>query len=470
MSRKVIVEYDRLFRGTNEAHQEAEASVFGEKSEKCFGCITATIEQCILLIQSLATKLHVKALFVSQQGILEKLLDLALQQGSGNSRVAIESVLCSIVVDEPQATKQVCDEITKRVLNAMQSTSSQEVLSRMVQNDIHLLMSMIAADDNCWEDKLRCVFKLLFSSIACGTCASMQTVTFPCLVILQEVMKPVYKEDKLTGQPQAQSEYQSSAEKRQLSLSAWLNNSIEDSFDKWSKLPIPGRGQWLEKTLFFPSSAQVRLYTGSLLRLFRSAPLSQRTTLLNLATSYFWRLSEHGEKAEEFFFFYEYFVSDETMKHYLSCHGFFPKMKTMISKEISRLTTLDDFQMSINISQGFVIRAYTDILLSLYRLETVRKRWVGELLETVFNGYIALKKLVINRTKLIDDAQSNFLMLLDYSTVMERRVPEFMRICVRSLKACSMNDIVSPVFIFERMCSVICPVCVRSLTLCFLNL
>lgn len=85
---------------------------------------------------------------------------------------------------------------------------------------------------------------------------------------------------------------------------------------------------------------------------------------------------------------------------------------------------------------------------------------------------------MVQRTKLIDDAQNKLLELLELLTTgmlfvsrfmglacrmwfligTESETKEFMVICVDTVKLCPPDDVRTPVFIFERLCSIIYPV------------
>ena len=65
-----------------------------------------------------------------------------------------------------------------------------------------------------------------------------------------------------------------------------------------------------------------------------------------------------------------------------------------------------------------------------------------------------LTRLVVQRTKLVDESQEILLALLRQLTSGTEE-SAFMRTCVDALKKCPVNDIRTPVFIFEQLCNVI---------------
>lgn len=76
----------------------------------------------------------------------------------------------------------------------------------------------------------------------------------------------------------------------------------------------------------------------------------------------------------------------------------------------------------------------------------------------VLQGYLSLRKLVVQRTRLVDDAQEKLLeMLEEMTTGTEEETRAFMSVLIDTVCKTPMNDIKTPVFIFERLCSIIHP-------------
>lgn len=68
-------------------------------------------------------------------------------------------------------------------------------------------------------------------------------------------------------------------------------------------------------------------------------------------------------------------------------------------------------------------------------------------------------RLVIQRTKRIDESQELLLdMLEDLTSGTEEERQEFMASCVETLKKFKMTDLITPIFVFERLCNIIHPV------------
>lgn len=58
----------------------------------------------------------------------------------------------------------------------------------------------------------------------------------------------------------------------------------------------------------------------------------------------------------------------------------------------------------------------TEILTEIVQVSHVRQRYKSSLVGTVLNSYLSLRRLVIQRTNLVDDAQEMLLELLEELT------------------------------------------------------
>lgn len=65
---------------------------------------------------------------------------------------------------------------------------------------------------------------------------------------------------------------------------------------------------------------------------------------------------------------------------------------------------------------------------------------------------------MIQRTKRVDETQELLLSMLEDLTGAEEDKEKFMALCVQSLNKLKKSDLLTPVFIFERLCNIIRPV------------
>ena len=72
--------------------------------------------------------------------------------------------------------------------------------------------------------------------------------------------------------------------------------------------------------------------------------------------------------------------------------------------------------MGVDLTVGYSVRVFADLLQDFFAVPGIRKRWKGALLGTILHGYLALKRLVLQRTKMVDEAQEKLLSLLEELT------------------------------------------------------
>lgn len=66
---------------------------------------------------------------------------------------------------------------------------------------------------------------------------------------------------------------------------------------------------------------------------------------------------------------------------------------------------------------------------------------------------------MVQRTKRIDETQQLLLdMLEDLTSGTDQERQEFMAVCVETLNNFKKSDMLTPIFVFERLCSIIHPV------------
>ena len=86
------------------------------------------------------------------------------------------------------------------------------------------------------------------------------------------------------------------------------------------------------------------------------------------------------------------------------------------------------------------------------------RRRASESQAGTFSSRVRRRRLVIQRTKMVDETQDSLLALLeDLTTGTEEETRAFMRCCVETLARYPPDDHLTPVFIFERLCSLIYP-------------
>uniref|UniRef100_A0A0P4VZ39 E3 ubiquitin ligase UBR4 C-terminal domain-containing protein n=1 Tax=Scylla olivacea TaxID=85551 RepID=A0A0P4VZ39_SCYOL len=214
---------------------------------------------------------------------------------------------------------------------------------------------------------------------------------------------------------------------------------------------------WLRRVLFNPSSRMARQVTAQMVESLCTS-VQRKKEVLDMLTTFLPEIGKAGESAGEFVSLYQSLVAGGHWKIYLALRGVLPTIASLITSEIHSLTTLEEVTLTTDLSQGYALKVLTELLSQFIDVDAIKRVYKGRLVGTVLSGYLSLRKLVVQRTKLIDDTQDKFLELLeDMTSGTEAETKEFMAVCVETLKQYPQDDLRTPVFIYERLCSIIYP-------------
>ena len=93
-------------------------------------------------------------------------------------------------------------------------------------------------------------------------------------------------------------------------------------------------------------------------------------------------------------------INSDEWKFYLAIKGILDTLAKLITAEIERLNQLEHQSLSSDLAQGFALKTLTDILASFLNKEPIKRVFKVRLLSTVLHGYLSLRRLVVQRTKL----------------------------------------------------------------------
>ncbi|XP_063293132.1 E3 ubiquitin-protein ligase UBR4 isoform X8 [Pelobates fuscus] len=518
-SRKELLEYDlqqreaatkssrTTIQPTFTASQYRALSVLGcghTSSTKCYGCASAVTEHCITLLRALATNSTIRHILVSQ-GLIRELFDYNLRRGPAAMRDEVRQVMCLLTRDNPEATLQMNELIIGKVSTALKGHWANPDLASSLQYEMLLLTDSIAKEDICWELRLRCALSLFLMAVNIKTPVVVENITLMCLRILQKLIKPPSPTSKKNKEApnEALTTVKPYSNEIHAQAQLWLKRDPKASYEAWKKcLParaIDGSGKtpskaelrqmflqekyvwkwkqfmsrkgkrtcpldlklghnnWLRQVLFTPATQAARQAACTIVEALATIP-SRRQQVLDLLTSYLDELSVAGECAAEYLALYQKLIKAAHWKVYLAARGVLPYVGNLITKEIARLLALEEATLSTDLQQGYALKSLTGLLSSFVEVESIKRHFKSRLVGTVLNGYLCLRKLVVQRTKLIDETQDMLLeMLEDMTTGTESETKAFMAVCIETAKRYSLDDYRTPVFIFERLCSIIYP-------------
>ncbi|CDR18496.1 unnamed protein product, partial [Oncorhynchus mykiss] len=144
--------------------------------------------------------------------------------------------------------------------------------------------------------------------------------------------------------------------------------------------------------------------------------LDESSISVCLSLSYLDELSIAGECAAEYLGLYQKLIKPPQWKVYLAARGVLPYIGNLITKEIANLLALEEATLSTDLQQGYALKSLTGLLSSFVEVESIKRHFKSRLVGTVLNGYLCLRKLVVQRTKLIDETQDMLLEMLEDMT------------------------------------------------------
>lgn len=469
---------------------------------RCYGCATAATEHCLTLLRALATNQVAKEV-LCKQGLIQELVEHNLRKGTVQMQEEVRQLLCLVTRDNAQSTKELCSLLTCRITLTLRGRVVTSDLSLAVRHEMALLAALIQKEDTCWEQKLRCVMQLFL--MACKESKSpvvMESIILPCLKILQGLVKPEQPVSKKTKEKNIESlATVQPIEGITIDVNKWLNGDSKHSYSEWIRR-MPTRkieqssgkpmkkeetralylmekyghrwhnrclrqhgvqplkladGAWLKEVLFNPSSRLARQVACNMIESLCQGTERKKEVLV-LLTCYLEELRTAGESSTEFLTLYQSLIRQPPWKQFLAVRGVMTLLADLLTREIEELHRLEETTLTSDLAQGYSLKMLTELIATFLEQENIKQQYKSRLVGAVLNGYLSLRRLVVQRTRLIDDTQKKLLELLEEMTTgTEEETKAFMAICVETVQKCSIEDVCTPVFIFERLCSIIYP-------------
>ncbi|ESP04880.1 hypothetical protein LOTGIDRAFT_156120, partial [Lottia gigantea] len=517
--RRELVEYDRQQReavaskgqapGTSLGKaKEASCSIVpkkilkeeGPRSSNCYGCANSAVEHCITLLRALVTNGNMRQILCSQ-GMINQLIDFNLRHGALPVRNEVRSLLCLLTKDDRRGTEEMNKLIMNRIKAAIRGHQSNPDLGSSVRHEILLLQTSLQQDDSCWEQRVRCVMRLFLIGMQLYTPIIMDNITLPCLRILQSLVKNEASAARVKeSTPDAAAGDILQPAKFHMDVRKWLSGDSRYSYQNFKKrLPrkvtpeeekkleekkeirarylmekyatrwrskmwktpaIPLRltqSTWLQQAMFSPSSRSARQTACSIIEAIAQVP-SRRKEVIDMLTRCLDDVGKSGESACEFLTLYKKLIAPDHWKYYLAIKGVLLHLGDLVSTEVEKILQLEETTLSSDLAQGFALKSLTELMSLFVEQDSIKHHYKNKMVGFILNGYLSLRKLVVQRTKLIDETQEKLLELLEeLTTGTESETKEFMSVCVKTVEKYPLEDNRSPVFIFERLCSIIYP-------------
>ena len=493
-----------------------------KSSGKCYGCASASVEHCLTLLRALATKPLTRSLLCREgliQQLFEYNLRRGSVAVRTEVRKLITFLTKDNFEATEELNRLLYKKIT---LSLKGPSSYTDLIESVRHEMALLAYTVQKEDACWEERLRCVMKLFLLSTREDKTSPTvMECITLPCLKILQGLVRPTVKfrkgKDNKANDALLQVESTSGIS---LDVAKWLKREEGHSFAAWEvRAPRPkidvapsqvanesqsnngaparistkrGRdsgdarrlylvqkyfqkwyhyvyrrkdtvpleileSSWLKWVLFVPTSRSARQAACSMIDSFCTIH-ERKKNIIDLLTTFLDELSEAGETAAEFCTLYQRLIITDQWKYYLAVKGTLNKIAELITKEIEKLNVLEATTLGSDLAQGYTLKTLTDIFATFVSMDRIKDAYKSRLVSTVLHGYLSLRRLVVQRTKLVDQTQEKLLELLeDMTTGTVEETKAFMAVCVETIKRYSMDDQLTPVFIFERLCNIIYP-------------
>ncbi|XP_014258727.1 E3 ubiquitin-protein ligase UBR4 isoform X2 [Cimex lectularius] len=506
--RSKLVSYDRsqleqsgsLSQSTDISQSEPSLDMSSDPVQgKCYGCAFSATEHCLILLRALAHNPKSRQVLCSK-GLIQELVQNNLRRGTTQVQEEVRQLICLVTGDNCKATEEICTILMERVSLTLNGHLAASELAIAVRPEMSLLAALVQKEDSCWEQKLRCVMKLFLMSCSEGKSpVVIDSVTLPCLKIIQGIIKPLSPVSKKYKDKSVEDIVNIKVVgSMPIDINSWVNGEERFSFSNWYKrMPVkksdlitPAKPSskaeirekyltekyvtrwkekiylveskmdgvaWLRQVLFNPSSILARQVTCNMLECLCTNPKTKRE-ILDLLTTFLGELGSAGESAAEYLTLYQSLLQPSPWKQYLALKGVLLYLAELLTQEINAIHKFEGSILTSDLSQGYALKMLTELIASFLEQPSIKQQYKGRLVGAVLNGYLSLRRLVVQRTRLIDETQDKLLELLEEMTTgTEDETKAFMTICIQTVERCPPQDVRTPVFIFERLCSIIYP-------------
>lgn len=174
-------------------------------------------------------------------------------------------------------------------------------------------------------------------------------------------------------------------------------------------------GAWLKEVLFNPSSRLARQVACNMIESLCQG-IERKKEVLVLLTCYLEELRSAGESSTEFLTLYQSLIRQSPWKQFLAIRGVMTLLAELLTREIEELHRLEETTLTSDLAQGYSLKMLTELLATFLEQENIKQQYKGRLVGAVLNGYLSLRRLVVQRTRLIDDTQEKLLELLEEMT------------------------------------------------------
>eukprot|EP00177_Eucheuma_denticulatum_P000016 GFKZ01000034.1.p1 GENE.GFKZ01000034.1~~GFKZ01000034.1.p1 ORF type:complete len:5357 (-),score=648.29 GFKZ01000034.1:273-16343(-) len=156
----------------------------------CYGCTQAFISKCVIILQTMMRRDGPAASAIQSSNIAKEMILVCSLCEKGEVRKNICDLITYLVNDNLHATQLVCAELARKIefcIDSFETVDSHSV----ARFEMSILETTATLDDNCWEERLKLVIRILFKASKYAlTCSSVaESIILPCLRVALRLMR-----------------------------------------------------------------------------------------------------------------------------------------------------------------------------------------------------------------------------------------------------------------------------------------
>jgi hypothetical protein len=212
---------------------------------------------------------------------------------------------------------------------------------------------------------------------------------------------------------------------------------------------------WLQPLFVASCSRTLRAATAQLVTVLCGDSEARALRFAEMCADLLVALPTSGPSGTELLELFAKLSEPETRRLYLAARGFVPRLMQLIARHVERMSARERAGVAASVGDGSTLRPLVKSLTSFVAIPVVRERLKrSNALPLVLDSYLSLRGLVLQKTKLTDDAAGELRELL--AALSEGEPQAFLAACVAALGRPGADQRTMS-FVLEQMCSVICP-------------
>ena len=212
---------------------------------------------------------------------------------------------------------------------------------------------------------------------------------------------------------------------------------------------------WLQPLFLASCSRTLRTVAAQLVTVLCGESEARALRFAEMCAQLLGAIPTSGQSGSELLELFGKLTEPPSRRLFLAARGYVPRVMELIAHHVARMAERERAGLAASVGDGGTLRPLVKTLCSFVALPTVRERLKrANALPLVLDSYLSLRGLVLQKTKLTDDAAADLRELL--AVLSDGEPQAFLAACVAALGRPGVDQR-TLTFVLEQMCSVICP-------------